>query len=84
MQGGEKEEVKDDKNNIEKIIEEINRIRKEVKLFEDQNSINRYNRTNFNNEVYVKLEKQLTVLYDMVTDKMQQKYSLSEIGQHLN
>ena len=35
-------------------------------------------------EVYTKLEKQLTVLYEMVTDKMQQKYSLSEIGQHLN
>lgn len=55
-----------------------------MKLFEDQNSINRYNRANFNNEVYTKLEKQLTVLYEMVTDKMQQKYSLSEIGQHLN
>ena len=40
---------------IEKIIEEINRIRKEVKLFEDQNTISRYNRTNFNNEVYIKL-----------------------------
>lgn len=55
-----------------------------MKLLEDKTSNNTFNRTNFNNEVYTKLEKLLNMLYDMVTDRMSQRYSLSEIGQHLN
>lgn len=74
----------EDKNNIEKLIEEINKIRKEVKLLEDKGTTNNFNRSTFNNEVYSKLEKLLNLLYDMVTEKMPQKYSLAEIGQHLN
>jgi hypothetical protein len=55
-----------------------------VKLLEEKGSVNKFNRSNFNNEIYIKLEKLLNLLYDMITDKMGQKYSLSEIGQHLH
>jgi hypothetical protein len=82
--GEAESEIRDDKNNIEKVIEEINKIRKEVKLLEDKATTNSFSRSTFNNEVYSKLEKLLTLLYEMVTDKMTQKYSLAEIGQHLN
>jgi hypothetical protein len=47
--GEQDSEVKEDTTNIEKIIEEINKIRKDVKFLEEKNSNNNFNRANFNN-----------------------------------
>jgi hypothetical protein len=47
--GEQDSEVKEDKTNVEKIIEEINKIRKEVKFLEEKSSNNNFNRANFNN-----------------------------------
>lgn len=47
--GEAEHESKDDKINFEKVIEEINNIRKEVKMLEDQASYNTFSKPNFNN-----------------------------------
>jgi hypothetical protein len=48
-------QIGDDNPDIERIIEEINNIRREVKMLEDGSSLNSFNRPNFNNEIYLKL-----------------------------
>jgi hypothetical protein len=81
--GEEVEEVKEVSIDPEKLIEDINQIKKEVKRMEDPSSGNDFNRPNFNNEIFKKLEILLNMLYDSIADKVTKRYPLHEIRSHL-
>lgn len=69
---------------IDRAIEEINKIKKEVKMLENPTSSNSFDKNNFNSEVYKKLQRLLRVLYNSVIDHMDVKYPISQIRSHLH
>ena len=78
------EQDEDEQNlGIENTIEEINRIKKEVALFEKAPINCTINKEAFYYEVYAKMESMLNILYAEVTQDLPIKYPLSEIRAHI-